>query len=231
MRRAALLKLRRETLPFLILRCPAQPGLEGRTTVLRASRPASSRHLSMRSVGAPAFRRTLRRAAVIVGILALAACDDGSMQRQNRYGTYTPAALFRNDTEAQLPPAGTVAQGDLDRAGRVMTPPPVSTALLERGRQQFDVFCSPCHGATGRGDGMIVQRGFPAPPSYHTARLRGAPARYLFDVITNGYGVMYSYASRIEPEDRWAIVAYLRALQESQGARLADIPDARARLP
>ena len=169
-------------------------------------------------------------------MLALGGCDDGSMQRQNRYGTYKPAALFRNDTEAQLPPAGTVAQGDLARAARVARPPPVTEALLARGQQQFDVFCSPCHGLAGRGDGMIVQRGFPTPPSYHTARLRAAPAGYLFDVITNGYGVMYSYASRVEPEDRWAIVAYIRALQESQGARLADLPqaglpDARAKLP
>jgi hypothetical protein len=78
---------------------------------------------------------------------------------------------------------------------------------------------------------MIVRRGFPAPPSYHTARLRAATAQHIFDVITDGYGVMYSYASRVEPRDRWAIVAYVRALQESQGAKLADIPDARSKLP
>jgi hypothetical protein len=78
---------------------------------------------------------------------------------------------------------------------------------------------------------MIVQRGFPAPPSYHEDRLRAAPGRYLFDVITNGYGVMYPYAARVEPRDRWAIVAYIRALQESQHARLADMPDARSKLP
>ena len=78
---------------------------------------------------------------------------------------------------------------------------------------------------------MIVQRGFPAPPSYHTARLRAATAQHVFDVITDGYGVMYSYASRVEPRDRWAIAAYVRALQESQGAKLADMPDARSKLP
>lgn len=78
---------------------------------------------------------------------------------------------------------------------------------------------------------MIVQRGFPTPPSYHTARLRAAPAQHIFSVITDGYGVMYSYASRVEPHDRWAIVAYVRALQESQGAKLTDIPDVRSKLP
>lgn len=78
---------------------------------------------------------------------------------------------------------------------------------------------------------MIVQRGFPAPPSYHTDRLRAAPGRYLFDVITQGYGVMYPYAARVEPRDRWAIVAYIRALQASQHAKVAELPDARSRLP
>jgi hypothetical protein len=102
---------------------------------------------------------------------------------------------------------------------------------LQRGRERYDIFCTPCHGLSGSGDGMIVRRGFPAPPSYHTARLRAAPAQHFFDVISNGYGVMYSYAPRIEPRDRWAIVAYVRALQQSQNARLADIPDLRSKLP
>lgn len=162
---------------------------------------------------------------------ALAGCKDQSMERQNRYSTYSPAALFPGSTEAQPLPAGTVAQGDLARADAVATPPPVGAALLARGRQRYDIYCSPCHGLSGAGDGMIVQRGFPKPPTYHDDRLRAAPARYLFDVITNGYGVMYSYAARVEPRDRWAIVAYIRALQESQHASLADVPDARSRLP
>lgn len=163
--------------------------------------------------------------------LVLAGCDDSSMRRQKRYGTYTPAALFHDNTEAQPLPAGAVAQGDLDRAARVSSPPPVDARLLARGRERYDAFCSPCHGLSGRGDGMIVQRGFPAPPSYGEARLRAAPGRYIFDVITNGYGVMYSYAARVEPEDRWAVVAYVRALQEAQSARVSDIPDLRDRLP
>ncbi len=163
--------------------------------------------------------------------LLLGGCGDHSMTQQNRYGTFTPAALFDNGTEAQQLPTGTVAQGDLERAQQASRPPQVDAQLLARGRERFDIYCSPCHGLAGNGDGMIVQRGFPHPPSYHTARLRAAPAQHFFDVITNGYGVMYSYASRVEPRDRWAIVAYVRALQESQRAKLADVPQLRSKLP
>lgn len=153
------------------------------------------------------------------------------MAQQNRYGTYTPAALFPHDTEAQPLPAGVVAQTDLARTKDVATPPPVDAALLARGSERYGIYCTPCHGLAGYGDGMIVQRGFPAPPSYHTDRLRQAPGRYFFDVITNGYGVMYPYAARVEPRDRWAIVAYIRALQESQHAKVAELPDLGSKLP
>src|SRR5205823_15043450 len=101
----------------------------------------------------------------------------------------------------------------------------------ERGRQRFEINCSPCHGRTGQGNGMIVQRGFPAPPSYHIDRLRQAPVGHFYDVITQGYGIMYSYAERVAPADRWAIAAYIRALQLSQHATLADLsPNERAQL-
>ena len=101
----------------------------------------------------------------------------------------------------------------------------------QRGREQFDIFCSPCHGRVGNGDGMIVQRGMPQPPDFHDERLRGVPDQHIFDVITTGYGVMYSYAARVRPRDRWAIVAYIRALQLSQHATLDDVPPPeRARL-
>lgn len=96
--------------------------------------------------------------------------------------------------------------------------------LLQRGRERFDIYCAVCHGLAGDGNGEVVQRGFPAPPSYHTERLRNAPIGHFYDVITNGYGVMYSYAARVEPEDRWAIAAYIRALQLSQGAKASDLP-------
>lgn len=167
----------------------------------------------------------------LAALVLLAACSDHSMTQQNRYGTYTPAALFPNGTEAQALPADVVAQGDLDRADQSAKPQAVDAELLARGQKRYNIYCSPCHGLSGKGDGMIVRRGFPAPPSYHSARLRAAPAQHFFDVITNGYGVMYAYASRVEPRDRWAIAAYIRALQESQNAKLADIPELRSKLP
>lgn len=174
---------------------------------------------------------TWRLLPCIPALLALCGCGDQSMTQQNRYGTYTPAGLFDNGSEAQPLPDGVVARGDVARGNDAATPPTVDARLLARGREHFDVFCSPCHGFSGHGDGMIVQRGFPHPPSYHSERLRKASAQHIFDVITKGYGVMYPFAARIEPRDRWAIVAYVRALQESQGAKLADVPDLRRRLP
>jgi mono/diheme cytochrome c family protein len=138
----------------------------------------------------------------------------------------------------------TVAQGhaDLDSEyfegktadGKLVetVPQAVTHEQLQRGRERFDIYCSVCHGRTGDGKGMIVQRGFPAPPSYHTARLRTAPIGHFYDVITNGYGVMYSYAARVEPADRWAIAEYIRALQLAQNATVDDVPAGdRAELP
>jgi len=103
-------------------------------------------------------------------------------------------------------------------------PEPLTHQVLLRGQQRFQIFCAVCHDAAGYGNGIIVQRGFTRPPSYHEDRLRAAPVGYLYDVITKGYGSMPSYAEQIPPRDRWAIVAYLRALQLSQNARLADLP-------
>ena len=169
--------------------------------------------------------------ALAAMLLLLGGCGDHSMTRQNRYGTYTQASLFRDASEAQPLPDGVVAQGDLERAAQASAPPAVDENLLARGRQRYDIYCSPCHGLAGKGDGMIVQRGFPAPPSYHLARLRAAPGRHFYDVITQGYGVMYSYASRVEPHDRWAITAYIRALQQSQATKTAEVPELRSKLP
>jgi mono/diheme cytochrome c family protein len=110
-------------------------------------------------------------------------------------------------------------------------PIPITRAVLDRGQERFTIYCSPCHGSTGYGDGMIVQRGFPAPPSYHIARLVKAPVGHFFDVMTHGYGLMYSYADRVSPADRWAIAAYIRVLQRSQDSTLGDVPpQERARL-
>jgi len=153
------------------------------------------------------------------------------------------SAFFRDNQMASRPlPAHTVARGQLndDEAfytgkigARLITqfPMPVTREMLRRGQQRFDIYCAPCHGRTGEGNGMIPQRGYPAPPSYHTDRLRTAPVGHFFDVITHGYGVMYPYASRVEPADRWAIAAYIRALQLSRDAKITDVPnDDRAQL-
>jgi len=129
----------------------------------------------------------------------------------------------------------TVARGQLDAdrvfyTGKVGTnlveafPAPITRATLERGRERYEIYCAPCHGRTGEGNGMIVQRGYPPPPSYHIDRLREAPVGHFFDVMTQGYGVMYSYAQRVAPKDRWAIAAYIRVLQQSRHATLADVP-------
>lgn len=173
------------------------------------------------------MRRQPAVCAVTV-LLALAACDQ-SMDEQKRYDTYKPAAFWPDGSSARPLPEGVVAEGDLAYAAAAATPPPVTTALLARGRQQFGIFCAPCHGLAGDGDGMIVQRGFPTPPSYHTARLQAAPAGHLFDVVSNGYGVMYPYGARVAPADRWAIVAYIRALQLTRHATLAEAPEAAER--
>jgi cytochrome c553 len=147
------------------------------------------------------------------------------------------SSFFRDNQMASRPiPAHTVARGQLDEdeafySGKIGTnlvtefPMPVTREVLLRGQERFDIYCAPCHGRTGEGNGMIPQRGYPAPPSYHIDRLRTAPVGHLYDVITRGYGVMYSYASRVEPEDRWAIAAYIRALQLSHNAKIADVPE------
>jgi len=172
-----------------------------------------------------------QRAIAIAALTLLAGCADQSMREQKRYATYAAAELWPDGTSARPPPAGVVAQSDPQRKAASDTPPAITKIFIERGRERYDIYCSPCHGLDGKGDGMVVRRGFPKPPSYTDARLGAAPARHFFDVITNGYGVMYSYATRVTPEDRWAIIAYIRSLQLSQQARLADVPEAREKLP
>jgi hypothetical protein len=107
-----------------------------------------------------------------------------------------------------------------------VAPVPVTEAILARGRDRYDVFCSPCHDRVGTGNGMIVQRGYRQPPSFHIDRLRQQGDGYFFDAMSNGFGVMPNYAQQVPVADRWAITLYIRALQLSQHAALADVPDA-----
>jgi mono/diheme cytochrome c family protein len=161
--------------------------------------------------------------------LPLAACGL-SMTEQRKYTTYAPAGLWPDGTSARPLPEHVVAQGAVDRSKEESDPPPVSETLLARGRERPDIYCTPCHGLAGDGDGIIVAHGFPPPPSYHIDRLLAAPVQHFYDVITGGYGVMYSYADRVEPHDRWAIAAYIRALQLSRRAKIAQVPEAKDRL-
>ena len=153
----------------------------------------------------------------------LAGCDD--MASQPKSIPFDPSKLFPDGKAMQAPPEGTVSRDALVRDAALASQPTMTLALLERGRERFDVFCSPCHGRDGDGDGAVVRRGFPRPPTYHQDRLREAPDSHFMDVIANGYGAMYAYGDRVPPSDRWAIVAYIRALQESRNANIAELPE------
>jgi len=146
-------------------------------------------------------------------VLILTACGQNMVQ-QPRYDVYESAEFFPHDMAMQAPPPGTVARDTPHRLAAAERPQ-ITRALLERGRERFEIYCSVCHGEDGRGHGPVVERGFPQPPSYLEPRLVAAPASHFYQVITNGYGVMYSYADRVPPSDRWAIAAYIRALQNA----------------
>jgi mono/diheme cytochrome c family protein len=157
----------------------------------------------------------VRRAIAISALCLLGACGDMSNQPKQR--SYSPL----------VGPAQTPADA-VAFLFREPSAPPLTLALIERGQQRYRIFCTPCHSELGNGQGMIVQRGFPAPPSYDSERLRQAPTRHFVDVIAQGHGAMYSYAARVPPADRWAIAAYIRALQKSQNASATDLAAAKA---
>ena len=150
-------------------------------------------------------------------LLLLGACD-GNMVQQPRADPYEASALLPDGMVMQSPPPGTIDQGTPARA-QAAERPPMSLALLERGRERFNIYCAVCHAYDGSGNGVVPGQGFPHPPSFHEPRLRAVPAAHFYEVITQGYGIMYSYADRVSPPDRWAIAAYIRALQVSQARR------------
>jgi mono/diheme cytochrome c family protein len=154
----------------------------------------------------------VKRAPFLVLLLATAGCDL-SMAHQPGDRRQGSAQRWTGGPPREAPPEGTIAADEPARAAALATPPPLTPALLDRGEERFGIYCSMCHGARGDGDGKVVRRGFPPPPSFHDPRLVAAPPAYIVDVITHGHGVMYSYADRVEPADRWAIAAYVKALQ------------------
>ncbi|HXW93149.1 MAG TPA: cytochrome c [Terriglobales bacterium] len=173
----------------------------------------------------------------LVWVLLFAGCRQ-DMHDQPRFKPLAKSDFYPDLRSARPPVEGTIARGQLQEdsyfySGQIGSNPgdympfPVTEEVLARGRERFDIYCSPCHSRLGDGHGMIVQRGFRAPPSYHSDRLRNAPLGYFFDVMTRGFGAMPEYASQIPPRDRWTIVAYIRALQLSQHATASDVPAGR----
>lgn len=167
----------------------------------------------------------MRRALLLVALLALAACSGQDMSQQPSLRPYEASALWHSGTSWRPLPDGVVARGAGERLLAIAEPPPLDRALVERGERMYRDLCVPCHGLAGDGDGIVVQRGFSPPPSYHSARLRAAPASHFVEVIGQGYGAMLPYGDRVEPRDRWAIAAYIRALQLSRNAPAAELPD------
>ncbi len=177
-----------------------------------------------------------------LALLVLSGCRS-EMYEQPRYEPLEPSTFFEDGSSSRPLVAGTVPREDARGAppagvaeelfytgwsrGRLAetVPFPVDRAVLERGRQRYQIYCTPCHGESGDGRGMIVRRGFNPPPPYYSEELRNKPIGHFFDVMTRGYGTMYSYASRIPPRDRWAIAAYIRVLQLSQHAEAASLPE------
>ena len=184
----------------------------------------------------------LKHLLPLAGLFAMAGCRQ-DMHDQPRYKPLSATDFFGDGRSARPAVEGTVARGhlriDKDRYTGKMEdgkdvdefPFQITRADLDRGQQRFNIYCSPCHSRIGDGNGMVVRRGFRQAASYHTDKLIKAPVGHFFDVMTNGFGAMPSYASRVEPDDRWRIAAYIRVLQLSENARIEDVPpDQRADL-
>jgi mono/diheme cytochrome c family protein len=151
----------------------------------------------------------------------LSGCIEQRMAEQPRYEPYEPSRFFSDGASIRQPVPHTQAQGA--PAGRVGRPV-LTRALVLRGQERYAIYCAPCHGQAGDGTGVIPAHGYPTPPSYHQDRLRRAPDEHFYDVISRGYGVMYPYADRVSPEERWAIIAYIRALQVARTNELQSPP-------
>ena len=177
-------------------------------------------------------RRRLAPWLLLIGVLGGCRQD---MHDQPKFKPLAENTFYPDHRSARPRVAGTVARGHLRgddalHTGKVngalsdSLPLPLTAELVQLGRERFETYCSPCHGRTGRGDGLVAQRGFKKPSSFHVDRLRSMPVGYFYDVITNGFGAMSDYSAQVSVNDRWAIVAYVRALQLSENASFADVP-------
>jgi mono/diheme cytochrome c family protein len=166
--------------------------------------------------------RRQRAVLALMALLALGACKRANMYSQAKSDTYDRSRVFADGSTMRPPVAGTVARNAPDAP--VPQPARITAALLARGRDRYGIYCAPCHGVGGNGHGIIIERGFPEPPPFSAPRLRAAPASHFYSVISNGTGRMFAFDAQLEPEDRWAIVAYIRALQLSQHAVVAELP-------
>ena len=170
---------------------------------------------------------------VAVSLLLLSGCGNTlrqDMANQPRQNPLSPSDFFQDGRSERPLIENTVARGSIEDDNLAVPkesnvfPLPLTIALLERGQDRYKIFCSPCHGLQGDGQGMVTLRGMKHPPSYHQERLRNVPNGYLYDVIANGFGAMNGYSAQLTPPDRWAIVAYVRALQVSRNAHVAELP-------
>ena len=182
----------------------------------------------------PRKRSALRVSLIVAAGVALAGCRQ-DMHDAPSYDPLQATNFFANGAASRPLVPNTVPRGHLRAEEHLYTgkvngqvanefPMPVTRQVLDRGQERFNVYCAPCHGRTGEGNGMIVQRGFRQPPSYHEERLRTAPVGYFFDVMTNGFGAMQDYSAQVTVPDRWAIAAYIRVLQLSRSATVNDVP-------
>jgi len=171
---------------------------------------------------------------LLLCLLGVSGCADTSLRQdmanQPRQNPLSPAPFFQDDRSERTPPENTVERGAVENDALFVPkesnafPLPLTQELLQHGQERYNIFCAPCHGLQGDGLGMVAVRGMKHPPSYHDNRLRAEPNGYIYDVVANGFGAMYGYSAQIPPRDRWAIIAYLRALQLSRNAHVVDLP-------
>jgi len=208
--------------------------MRSRTEAVRCGGQALTAVRLPASAGRGARLRMIALCVAVLSLIAAAGCRQ-DMHNQPKYRGLRGTEFFADGGSARPLVEGTVARGTLQDdavffTGKVGTatvkelPFPVDDGVLNRGQERFNIYCTPCHDATGSGKGMVVQRGFKAPPSFHDERLRNADAGYFFDVMTHGFGAMPDYRMQLSARDRWSVVAYIRALQLSQHAAPSDVP-------